>query len=113
MLSLLGGSAEVSTLRADRVIAATGYAVDVRRMRVLEPSLREAVEHVRRAPKLSSTFESTVPGLFMVGLAAAPTFGPVMRFVHGAGFAARSTTRGLVRAVRGSAKAAPVLVEQP
>jgi FAD-dependent urate hydroxylase len=33
---------------------------------------------------LSRAFESSVPGLFFVGLLAAPTFGPVMRFMYGA-----------------------------
>ncbi|MFF0200215.1 hypothetical protein [Streptomyces sp. NPDC005017] len=30
-----------------------------------------------------------MPGLHSTGLAAAPTFGPVLRFVTGTGFAAR------------------------
>jgi len=43
-------------------------------------------------PHLTSSFESSVPGLFFTSLMAAETFGPVMRFVCGAGFAARRIT---------------------
>ncbi|MFI6595994.1 NAD(P)-binding domain-containing protein [Nonomuraea sp. NPDC050536] len=88
------------TIEADAVIAATGYTVDVRRLKVLEPGLRAAVRHASWAPMLTREFESTVPGLFMVGLAAAHTFGPVMRFVHGARYAARTITPALVRSAR-------------
>lgn len=88
------------TIQVDAVIAATGYTVDVRRFKLLEPSVRAAVRHAAWAPLLTREFESTVPGLFMVGLAAAPTFGPVMRFVLGARFAARTITPALVRAAR-------------
>ena len=51
---------------------------------------------------LSSSFESSVPGLYFTGLAAANSFGPVMRFAFGAGYTSRhlsemiakSTSRG-------------------
>ena len=33
---------------------------------------------------LTPAFESTVPGLYFIGAASAPTFGPVMRFMFGA-----------------------------
>ena len=42
---------------------------------------------------LSSSFESSVPGIYFVGIAAANSFGPVMRFAFGAGFAARRLDR--------------------
>ena len=45
------------------------------------------------APVLSSTFESTVPGLFFTGPTAAFSFGPLLRFACGAGFAAQRLTR--------------------
>src|SRR5580658_5584213 len=44
---------------------------------------------------LVSNFESSVPGLYFAGVSAANTFGPVMRFAFGAGFAARTLTRAL------------------
>ena len=45
------------------------------------------------APAVSRSFESSVPGMYFVGFAAAPDFGPVMRFVLGADFAARRVSR--------------------
>ncbi|NUR89139.1 MAG: SidA/IucD/PvdA family monooxygenase [Nonomuraea sp.] len=91
----------LSTLRFDRVIAGTGYVVDVRRFAVLAPALRTSLAQVRFAPVLNRRFESSVPGLFVVGLAAAPTFGPAMRFVHGARFAASTIAPALVSRVTG------------
>jgi hypothetical protein len=71
------------------VLAATGYRVDLDRLDFLDPALRGEVRTVAGWPHLTSSFESSVPGLYFTSLAAAETFGPVMRFVCGAGFAAR------------------------
>lgn len=76
-------------LTCDHVIAGTGYRVDLRRLAFLEPELLGRIRHFRHAPVLSPSFESSLPGLYFVGLAAASHFGPVMRFVYGASFAAR------------------------
>ncbi len=73
----------------DHVIAGTGYDIDVRRLPFLDPALAADLELTRQAPRLSSHFETSVPGLYVVGTAAAYAFGPVLRFVCGAGFAAR------------------------
>jgi hypothetical protein len=40
-----------------------------------------------------------MPGLYFAGVAAANSFGPVMRFAFGAGFAARTLTRALVKSI--------------
>lgn len=79
-----GGS---RVLEADHVLAATGYRVDVDQISLLAPGLRARVRRDGGAPKLSAGFESSVPGLYFTGLAAAATFGPVLRFVCGTGFA--------------------------
>jgi cation diffusion facilitator CzcD-associated flavoprotein CzcO len=76
-------------LEVDHVLAATGYRFRLERLPFLAPSIRESLELSGGSPRLSAAFESSVQGLYFVGLAAAPTFGPVMRFVCGAGFAAR------------------------
>jgi cation diffusion facilitator CzcD-associated flavoprotein CzcO len=80
-------------LSVDKLIAATGYRVSLDRLAFLDPRLQTQLRHVQGAPILSSSFESSVPGLYFVGLAAANTFGPVMRFVCGTRFAARRVTR--------------------
>ncbi|WP_395293380.1 hypothetical protein ACF9IK_07110 [Kitasatospora hibisci] len=41
-----------------------------------------------------------MPGLYFTGLSAADTFGPMMRFVCGTGFAARQISRAIAAEVR-------------
>lgn len=78
-------------LEADHVLAATGYHVDVERLDVLDRGVRRALRRTDDgAPRLSGSFESAVPGLYFTGLAAADSFGPVMRFVCGTGITART-----------------------
>jgi hypothetical protein len=81
----------------DHVIAATGFKVDVGRLQFLSAELRSKIKVLDSAPVLSSTFESSVSGLFFVGVAAANSFGPLMRFAFGADFAARSVSRALTK----------------
>ena len=96
-------------IQADHIIAATGYKVDLERLTFLSADIRSTLRAVERTPVLSSTCESSVPGLYFVGVAAANSFGPVMRFAFGADFAARNVTRALVR----SLSRAPVSVPVP
>ncbi|MGH3240265.1 MAG: NAD(P)-binding domain-containing protein [Spirillospora sp.] len=81
---------------ADHVIAATGFVPDVGRLTLLSSDLRGRVATRLGAPVLSRDFETSVPGLYFAGLAAAGTFGPVMRFVHGADFAARRISHHII-----------------
>jgi len=83
----------------EHIIAATGYKPDINRLSFLSPEIRSQLKTVNRAPVLSSTFESSVPGLYFVGVAAANSFGPVMRFAFGAGFAAKRVTQTMTRLV--------------
>ena len=101
-LSRKDGPHEV--LRVDHVIAATGFRVDLSRLTLLSPSLRRDIAEYRGAPILTRHFESSVPGLYFIGPAAAASFGPLMRFTFGARYAARRLTRALVRSQRASAK---------
>ncbi len=75
------------SLHVDHVIAATGFRVDLRRLTLLSPSLRMALAEYRGAPILTRNFESSVPGLYFIGVAAAASFGPLMRFTFGARYA--------------------------
>ncbi len=94
-LTLGGADGTRTTLAADHVIAATGYRPDMAKLGFLSPSIREAIRTAEDAPVLSRNFESSVPGLYFVGLAAANSFGPVSRFAFGAGFTARRLARHL------------------
>jgi hypothetical protein len=88
-LRLVNGAQQPCELQSDYVIAATGYKVDLQRLPFLGMELLRQVRSVENAPILSSTFESSVPGLHFVGLASAYTFGPAMRFVLGARYTAQ------------------------
>jgi thioredoxin reductase len=91
-----GSQREVVT---DHVIAATGYKVDMERLRFLSPEVRSQLKIFGGSPALSSGFESSIPGLYFAGLTAANSFGPVMRFAFGAGFAARTITRAVKKSM--------------
>jgi len=87
-----GSDREVIT---EHVITGTGYKVDLNRLQFLSPEIRRQIAVVAGSPVLSSTFESSVPGLYFVGLAAANTFGPLMRFAFGARFAAERISKAM------------------
>jgi thioredoxin reductase len=98
-LQLKGQDGAAKELVADHVIAATGYKVDLKRLGFLSDELRSEIHTAAGAPVLSGGFESSVPGLYFAGLAAANSFGPVMRFAFGAGFAAKRISAALAKAV--------------
>jgi FAD-dependent urate hydroxylase len=50
---------------------------------------------VARTPAVDRDYQTSAPGLYMVGPGVAPTFGPVMRFVYGTDHAARTVARRL------------------
>jgi thioredoxin reductase len=95
LLSRNDGTAE--DLHVDHVIAATGYKVNLQRLDFLNPDLRSQIKKVENTPILNTNFESSVPGLFFVGLAAGPSFGPLCRFAYGAKFTANRITGHLAR----------------
>ena len=90
-----GGDRQV--LSADHVVFATGYRVDVSRLRFLEPQMMARIALIGAAPRLSRYYESSVPGLHFIGPAAAPSFGPVLRFVFGTGHPARQLSRYFIQ----------------
>jgi thioredoxin reductase len=99
-------------IETDHVIAATGYKVDLQRLSFLSSGLQADIRLAGQAPVLSTSFESSVKGLYFVGAAAAPSFGPLVRFAYGAGFTARRLSRHLSRsatrlAIPGSKALAP------
>jgi len=92
-----------ATKHFDHVLLATGYRVDIGKMRMLEPRLREKIARHGGLPVLNGGFESSVRGLHFVGVAAVASFGPLLRFIAGAGFAAWRVTHA---ARRGAARSA-------
>ncbi|MFE0458492.1 FAD-dependent oxidoreductase [Kitasatospora sp. NPDC058965] len=92
-----GGTGVPRSVAADHLICATGYRIDLRRLELLSPSLRALLLRDGPVPRLRAGFESAVPGLYFAGLSAAPSFGPVLRFVCGTGFAARRISAAVAR----------------
>ena len=93
-LELRQSSADARTLEVDHVIAATGYKAAVSRLTFIDESLQSRLLKTVEAPTLDRHFQSSVPGLFFIGAAAANSFGPLLRFAFGARFAAtRVATR--------------------
>jgi thioredoxin reductase len=95
----------------DHVVAATGYRVDVNRLGFLSENLRSRIKAVESAPVLSQRFESSVPGLYLTGLASAPSFGPLMRFVFGAEYTATTLARHLKRSTQTTSRANPARID--
>src|SRR5256886_6937978 len=68
---------------------------------------RAEIKTDRAIPSLSHWFESSVPGLFFVGLTSLRAFGPLYRFVAGCGAAARRVADGVMRARGRRSRAVP------
>jgi len=94
-LHLSGADSNHQEIVTEHVIAATGYKVNLDRLKFVSAEIRSTLELVNGAPVLSSSFESSIPNLYFAGITAANSFGPVMRFAFGAGFAARTITRAM------------------
>jgi hypothetical protein len=94
-LRLNGLDGTVGEHFADHVISATGYKVDLRRLPFLGQEILSRIRHLENAPMLSANFESSIPGLFFLGLASANSFGPMMRFAYGADYTVRKITKHL------------------
>jgi len=82
----------------DHVLFGTGYAVDIARYPFLDRALLQRTRRVQGYPLLGPGFESSVPGLHVLGAPAAWSFGPTMRFVSGSWYAGRTLARKIVGA---------------
>jgi FAD-dependent urate hydroxylase len=91
----LSNSEGAVTECADHVIAGTGFRFDLTRLDYLSASLRDNLKLFAGAPVLDRNLESNVPGLFFTGALAAPSLGPLMRFVAGTHFTAPRLARRL------------------
>jgi cation diffusion facilitator CzcD-associated flavoprotein CzcO len=80
----------------DHVLLGTGYHVDVSGYPFLAPHVIERMKRVGGYPVLDNGFETSVRGLHVVGAPAAWSMGPLMRFVAGTAFAARSVARAVL-----------------
>lgn len=106
-LKIKEASGSIREVEVDSVITGTGYAWDISRLPFLDGDLLQNIQLIERAPKLDVNFMSSVQGLYFIGPISNLSFGPLVRFVAGAHFTARSLGRHLagrrtpVRAVAG------------
>lgn len=111
LLQLTGQDGTQKEHWTEMVITATGYKVDLRRLSFLGNELLSKIHAVENSPILATDFQSSVPGLYFVGVSAANSFGPVLRFAFGADFAARHIARRLAQSVRSKSYANPELLQ--
>ncbi|MGN6514257.1 MAG: NAD(P)-binding domain-containing protein [Rhizomicrobium sp.] len=88
---------EARTVECDHVVAATGFRADLSRVPFIGSALLKRIATTGAAPKLSGNFETSHPGLYVVGPAAANCFGPLMRFMTGAEYAAPVLAKHLAK----------------
>ena len=100
VVDLRMGDGSGKSLVADHVIAATGYRVDMTRYELLDKGIRQQLALEDASPALNAHFESSVPGLYFTGTAAANAFGPMFRFVCGSGYTARKIAPHVVEALK-------------
>lgn len=74
----------------DHIVQGTGYHIDIDGYGFLAPEIRREIRAIGDQPKLGDGFESSVPGLHFLGAASDVSYGPLMRFVAGACYAANS-----------------------
>lgn len=87
-------------IRVDHVIAGTGFEIDVDRLPFLAHSLREDLARIEKAPRVDRHFQSSIAGLYFVGVSAMFNFGPLVRFVTGTSYCAPIVARHLARHVQ-------------
>jgi cation diffusion facilitator CzcD-associated flavoprotein CzcO len=93
------GEGRSTDLQLDHIIGATGFRVAISRLKFLDEDLRNEIRVVEETPVLSRSFETSVPGLYMVGIASANSFGPLTRFAYGAKFTAKHFFRHITASI--------------
>jgi cation diffusion facilitator CzcD-associated flavoprotein CzcO len=94
-----------SSREVDHVYQGTGYRVNVSQYPFLPAELTQKVAQVNGFPRVGAGFESSVPGLHFLGAPSAWNYGPLLFFVCGTDFAARTLTRHVAREVHHKAAA--------
>lgn len=81
----------------DHVLLATGYRINLANYRILSEPLLAAVSREAGAPVLGVGYETSVPGLHVIGAAAQRSFGPLLGRLSGAGPAAQAVAGSILR----------------
>ncbi len=99
VLSVASGNGE-SRMTTQHVVVATGFRTDLRRHAFLSHEILDSIRLVDGVPELTGQFETTLRGFYVIGPASAYSFGPVMRFVYGAKYAAPHVAQHISRSFR-------------
>jgi FAD-dependent urate hydroxylase len=81
----------------DHLLLATGYRPTLQAIPFLHDSVRDSLRQADGYPLWNQWYESSVPGLHIIGGLAGFSFGPLANFVAGAGAAARRVARRAAR----------------
>lgn len=84
----------------DHVVLGTGYRIHVGLYPFFSTGVLERIDLVNGYPRLDAGFETSLPGLHIVGAPAAWSFGPLMRFVAGTEFASPALRSRILQAKR-------------
>ena len=86
---------------ADHVFLGTGYRVNVAKYDFFSTKLAQSISRSEGFPRLREGFETSVPGLHILGAPAIWSFGPLMQFVVGTHYSSRTLLRCIAGKVAG------------
>jgi len=98
-----------SDRKVDHMFLGTGYRVNVAKYEFLSPELARSIRCFQGFPRLREGFESSVPGLHILGAPAIWSFGPLMQFVVGTHYCSRA----LLRRIAGKTAGNQIPVAEP
>lgn len=81
----------------DHILLGTGYRIDISKYEFLARELAQSIQSARGFPLLGEGLETSVRGLHILGAPAVWSFGPLLQFVSGAGYASRSLTKWIAQ----------------
>jgi FAD-dependent urate hydroxylase len=84
-------------LIVDHVLLGTGYRINVAKYGFLAPELVKSLRTINGFPILKRGLETSVQGLHILGAPGIWSFGPLLQFVSGTHYAARTLTQHIAR----------------
>ncbi len=89
-----------TVLDVDHVILGTGYRVDISKLPMLSSTLLSKIDTYNDTPVLSNHFETSVSGLYFIGISSVASCGPLYRFVVGTEAAATQVAKAVARQLK-------------
>lgn len=101
---------ERSSIKADHIIAGTGFRIDVSRLPFLSAEIQAGLVTRANCPLVNRAGETSVPGLYFAGAPTMVSLGPGVRFISGTHHVAAQLARSVARrAHRGTGLALPAV----